>query len=291
MENASAGISTRIRREGRRSLFGGCQVMFSANVGIRTSYFQDGLMAELIQLGSPNGVLTKSVIFVHGLGGDPRSTWTSPPPPENNIWPKWLAEDVEGLAVWSVCDNVSCWSWHNGCRFFIIGCRCGAHRGRCRVITSLVTAKVALRVAESRMMVDEKLARLKGQMDQDLTRAKVGFDKELNEQKARLDQKTEFAAERVAYELMMHNVWPWRSFRIIKHHLGGFNDDELRKILVRAGAIRWTASNDEEVWGLLNRNRDYIGVERLTFQLGSLKKKIDDGEVTQIAEVPRDWGA
>lgn len=29
-------------------------------------------------------------------------TWTSPPPPENYVWPKWLAEDVEGLAVWSV---------------------------------------------------------------------------------------------------------------------------------------------------------------------------------------------
>jgi hypothetical protein len=35
--------------------------------------------------------------------------------------------------------------------------------------------------------------------------------------------------------------WTWRTFAIIKHHLGGFEDDELRKLLVRAGAIRATA--------------------------------------------------
>jgi len=57
-------------------------------------------VAELIQLASPRGALTMNVIFVHGLNGDPRGTWTSPP--RGVVWPKWLAEDIEGLAVWSV---------------------------------------------------------------------------------------------------------------------------------------------------------------------------------------------
>jgi hypothetical protein len=60
------------------------------------------VVAELIQLASARGALTRNVIFVHGLDADPRGTWTSPPPPPNEVWPKWLVEDVEGLAVWSV---------------------------------------------------------------------------------------------------------------------------------------------------------------------------------------------
>ncbi len=58
-------------------------------------------MAELIQLASAHGARTRNVIFVHGLDGDLRGTWTSPLSPDA-VWPKWLAEDVEGLAVWSV---------------------------------------------------------------------------------------------------------------------------------------------------------------------------------------------
>ena len=34
-------------------------------------------MAELIQLASPRGALTRNVIFVHGLDGDLRGTWTT----------------------------------------------------------------------------------------------------------------------------------------------------------------------------------------------------------------------
>jgi hypothetical protein len=123
---------------------------------------------------------------------------------------------------------------------------------------------VTLRVAERRAVVDEKLTLLKGEIDDDLQRARSMIERELADQKARLDNKAVFAAERVAHELMMDKEWCWRSFKIIKHHLGGFEDDELRKILVRAGAIRVTSSSGEEMWGLLDRNREGIGVERLS---------------------------
>ena len=56
---------------------------------------------DLIVLAAPRGPQNASVIFVHGLGGDPLKTWTSPPP-ASEVWPKWLAEDIEGLAVFSV---------------------------------------------------------------------------------------------------------------------------------------------------------------------------------------------
>jgi hypothetical protein len=71
-----------------------------------------------------------------------------------------------------------------------------------------------------------------------------------------------FAAECVAREMLMDRKWPYRTFRVLKYHLCGFTDDELRKILVRAGGIRLTAGG-QEVWGLLSRNREYLSVEEI----------------------------
>jgi hypothetical protein len=72
----------------------------------------------------------------------------------------------------------------------------------------------------------------------------------------------EFAAEGVARAMLMDRKWPYRTFRVLKYHLSGFTDDELRKILVRAGGIRLTAGG-QEVWGLLSRNREYLSVEEI----------------------------
>ncbi|MCZ6676545.1 MAG: hypothetical protein O7E52_04770 [Candidatus Poribacteria bacterium] len=67
--------------------------------------------------------------------------------------------------------------------------------------------------------------------------------------------RTEFMAEQVAKELLESDRWEKRSFDAIKSRLGGFSDDELRKILVRAGAVRFRGQNAEELWGLMSRNR------------------------------------
>lgn len=64
--------------------------------------------------------------------------------------------------------------------------------------------------------------------------------------------RTEFMAEQVARKLLESEKWKKRSFKEIKKRLGGFEDDELRKILVRAGAVRF--EGDDELWGLLSRN-------------------------------------
>ena len=85
----------------------------------------------------------------------------------------------------------------------------------------------------------------------------------LGERKIRRDYRLEFAAERVARELMLDKEWRLRSFDVIRHHLGGFDDDELRKTLVRAGAIRFTSSSGEELWGLVERNQDRWGVKKI----------------------------
>ncbi len=84
----------------------------------------------------------------------------------------------------------------------------------------------------------------------------------LSNRRMRQNFKLEFAAEGVAREMLIDRKWPYRTFRVLKYHLSGFTDDELRKILVRAGGIRLTAGG-QEVWGLLTRNRQYLTIEEI----------------------------
>jgi hypothetical protein len=84
----------------------------------------------------------------------------------------------------------------------------------------------------------------------------------ITNRKVRQNFKLEFAAEGVAREMLMDRKLPYRTFRVLKYHLSGFTDDELRKILVRAGGIRLSAGG-QEVWGLLSRNRKYLSVDEI----------------------------
>jgi hypothetical protein len=80
----------------------------------------------------------------------------------------------------------------------------------------------------------------------------------LQERKLRRDFQLEFMAENAARVLLESEKWKMRSFTQIKARLGGFGDDELRKVLVRAGAVRFKGMDEEELWGLLKRNVDSI---------------------------------
>ena len=65
--------------------------------------------------------------------------------------------------------------------------------------------------------------------------------------------KTEYMAEQTARHFLEHKSFTDRSFDTLRKHLGGFEDDEVRKILVRAGAIRTYRSDGTEWWTLLER--------------------------------------
>ena len=77
----------------------------------------------------------------------------------------------------------------------------------------------------------------------------------IQERKLRTELRTEFMAEQVARSLLEDERWQKRSFDEIKKRLGGFDNDDLRKILVRAGAVRFQTHEGKELWGLLSRNR------------------------------------
>lgn len=70
--------------------------------------------------------------------------------------------------------------------------------------------------------------------------------------------KTDFMAEETARHFLSHKSFTDRSFDVLKKHLGGSSDDDLRKILVRAGAIRIFRDDGSEWWRLLNRMDEYI---------------------------------
>lgn len=69
----------------------------------------------------------------------------------------------------------------------------------------------------------------------------------------RQQNKTEFMAEETARHFLSHKSYTDRSFDVLQKHLGGFEDNELRKILVRAGAVREYRSDGSEWWFLLSR--------------------------------------
>lgn len=76
----------------------------------------------------------------------------------------------------------------------------------------------------------------------------------LQEDRLRTELRTEFMAETAIQELL-NGTYDQRSFAVIKKRLGGFDDNELRQLLVRSGAVRFYRSRDqEEMWGLRARN-------------------------------------
>jgi len=70
--------------------------------------------------------------------------------------------------------------------------------------------------------------------------------------------KTEFMAETTARHFLSHRGFTDRSFEALQKSLGGFSDDELRRILVRAGAVRVYREDGSEWWRLLSRMDEFI---------------------------------
>lgn len=58
--------------------------------------------------------------------------------------------------------------------------------------------------------------------------------------------------------LLQVEQWQLRSFGEIKRRLEGLDDSEVRKTLIRAGAICFRGQNDQEMWGLIERNEDRL---------------------------------
>lgn len=132
------------------------------------------------------------------------------------------------------------------------------------VVAALVAGVVSLLAAlwskgnqEASLMHQEERLRAEFSMHEAQLRAEA----KLQEDRLRAELRTEFMAEEAIRQLLQHPQWEQRSFYEIQRRLGGFADDELRRLLVRAGAVAfWSDSgkNDDsgknEWWGLRERN-------------------------------------
>lgn len=78
-------------------------------------------------------------------------------------------------------------------------------------------------------------------------------------QAARLKREfqLDFATEAAIKALLAEGGYEMRSFDKIRHHLPGFdNENELRRTLIRAGAISFKKGDGTELWGMLEKHRD-----------------------------------
>jgi hypothetical protein len=80
----------------------------------------------------------------------------------------------------------------------------------------------------------------------------------IQERKLKWELRTEFMAEQAARALLEHEKWNMRSLEEIKKRIGGFDDNELRRILVRAGAVKFDGNDGKELWGLISKNKDKL---------------------------------
>ena len=67
-------------------------------------------MSRIVRIASWKGKPRASVVFVHGLGGHVYDTWRRGAD-DNTFWPVWLAQDVEGLAVYSLAYEAPASNW------------------------------------------------------------------------------------------------------------------------------------------------------------------------------------
>jgi len=70
--------------------------------------------------------------------------------------------------------------------------------------------------------------------------------------------KTDYMAEKTALYYLNHKGYTDRSFELLSKRLGGFEDNELRKILVRCGAVRYRRDDGTEWWRLLSRSEEVV---------------------------------
>jgi len=95
-----------------------------------------------------------------------------------------------------------------------------------------------------------------------VARLQVEKDAALSESTLRHEYKTEYSVESAVHALMMENGFELRSFSVLRYHIRGFSDNELRQLLVRSGCICFERSDKVEFWGLLNRNKHRLRTKK-----------------------------
>lgn len=79
-----------------------------------------------------------------------------------------------------------------------------------------------------------------------------------NKEMHRQENKTVYAAEDTIHRMLSHNKYECRRFSARRKALLGFEDNELRRLLIRAGACSVDRGDGDEWWVLSDREPDYF---------------------------------
>ena len=102
----------------------------------------------------------------------------------------------------------------------------------------------------------------------------------VSKRKDSLEYKLDLAAERVAKALLRDRAWTLRSIGTFQAKLPGLSDEELRKTLIRVGAIS-VQVDGIETWGLLVRNKRYLNIKNIKGPLGRREITVDGTKYQQ----------
>ena len=61
------------------------------------------------------------------------------------------------------------------------------------------------------------------------------------------EYKPDYQVEEIVLKFLNHPKWQFRTFRTIKYHMAGFEDNELRQISLCVGALRFEDSEGIEI--------------------------------------------
>jgi hypothetical protein len=134
-------------------------------------------------------------------------------------------------------------------------------------LATLIVALVTLRSQREKLTAELDFQRHK-------------FEDELRAQQARFaaEYATELSVEAAIKRLLDIHSLPYRSFQVIRHHIGGFEPNELRRLLVRAGAVRFMAADGTELWALRERVADDFKHSRWKHP-ETPRNKVDESEL------------
>ena len=69
-------------------------------------------MSELIKVANTDDAgRVGDVVFVHGLGGNPREYWMADKDKPETFWPAWIGQDVPNVGVWSLGYDAAKFAW------------------------------------------------------------------------------------------------------------------------------------------------------------------------------------
>lgn len=106
------------------------------------------------------------------------------------------------------------------------------------------------------------------------------FEEEIIAQREKLmaEYATETSVEKAIIGMLSLSELPYRSFPMIQHHLGGFESNELRRLLVRSGAVRFMAADGTELWALVSRVENDFRYGRWK-RSGSPRNRVPESEL------------